>query len=273
MPILQKAEVIIFKSMPADLSELTLNLFAGSSPSMVLLPLSTIEQFTEHTLQQWLHEDEMTRLAKFPYKKRHREWLGGRLCAKQALSTYLDQQPTSSCLHERHQFKIVATETGRPFFDQLEGMDLSLPAISISHSNDFAAAMTSRVHCGIDIQYTAENLHRVKERFCTQEEERLLQQLLSHFSSLLQLTFLWSGKEAVKKMLSPYGIPGFHELHLHEIKQLGQSCATMSFIKNDNFLSIFEVAVGIYDTHYALALCCQQEKSPFPITDKRTQNA
>ena len=240
---------------------------------MVLLPLSTIEEFTEHTLQQWLHEDEMTRLAKFPYKKRHREWLGGRLCAKQALSAYLNQQPTSSYPPEHHQLKVLATETGRPFFDQLEGMDLLMPAISISHSNDFAAAMTSRVHCGIDIQYTAENLHRVKERFCTEEEERLLQQSLSHFSSLLQLTFLWSGKEAVKKMLSPYGIPGFHELHLQKIKQQGQSCATMSFIKNDDFLNSFKVAVGIYDTHYALALCCQQEKSPISTTDKKTQNA
>ncbi len=271
MPILQKEQAIIFKSMPADLSKLALGLFPDSFPSMVVLPLNTIKRLTAHTLQQWLHEKEMTRLATFSHKKRHREWLGGRLCAKQALFAYLSQHPVSSYLPEHHQFRVAVTETGRPYFDQPEDINFPMPAISISHSSDFAAAITSKTHCGIDIQYSAENLHRVKERFCTEEEEHILHQSLTHLSSLLQLTFLWSGKEAVKKMLSPYGIPGFHELHLQKIKQQGVSSATLYFIKKDESFNIFTVAVGIYNSNYALALCCQQKKQPFATTDKRTK--
>jgi len=273
VPILQKEQVIVFKSMPVDLSELVGNFFPDSFPSAVVLPLNTIEILSEPTLQQWLHEEEMIQLANFSHKKRHREWLGGRLCAKQALFTCLNQQKASSCLPEHHQFRIATTETGRPYFDQLESVTFSMPAISISHSGEFATAMVSQTNCGIDIQYSAENLHRVKERFCTEEEEHLLQQSLSHLSPLLQLTFLWSGKEAVKKMLSPYGIPGFHELHLQKIEQRGQSSAIMHFMRNDRSGSIFPVVVGIYNSSYALALCCQQGKPPLSTTNKRTKNA
>lgn len=256
MPLLQTEQVIVFKSMPKDLADLLKETFSDSPPSIVILPLSDIEKLTEQTLMQWLHGEEMIRLANFTHKKRHREWLGGRLCAKQALSIFLNQQKTQSCPLERHQYRVAATETGRPFFSQPENITFSMPKISISHSSAFAAAMVSQRHGGIDIQFSAENLLKVKEKFCTKKEEHVLHHSLPHLSPLLQLSLHWSGKEAIKKMLSPHGIPGFQELHLLKIKQQGQSSVIMYFTKDNEPENIFPVAAGIYNSNYALAVCC-----------------
>lgn len=260
MPISQKEQMITFESLPMGLSDLVRTLFPDSLASTVIMPLSTLEQQTKHTLHHWLHKKELTRLAEFSYKKRRREWLGGRLCSKQALHIFLRQQTGQDFLPDHHQSSVASAESGRPYFARLEGVDFSLPELSISHSRDFATAMTCQTHCGIDIQYPSENLHRVKEKFCTEEEEQLLLKSLSHLSPLSQLTLLWSGKEAVKKMLSPTGIPGFHELTLRKLSPQGSSNTLLYFSRSNEQNSLFPVAAGILNTCYALALCCQPGK-------------
>lgn len=238
------------------LSDLANTLFPDSSPSVVILSLHDISGQTRRTLKHWLHAEELTRLAEFAHKKRNREWLGGRLCSKQALRLFLHHQTDVPFLPEHQQARVASTEAGRPYFAPLEGIEFSFPELSISHSSEFATAMACRNHCGIDIQYPAENLHRVQQRFCTDDEEDLLRKSLSHLSLLLQLTLLWSGKEAVKKMLSPAGIPGFHELTLHKIKPQGQSDVILYFSRSNKQNSFFKVAAGILNNSYTLALCC-----------------
>ncbi len=272
MPTSNRKQVIIFESIPMGLSDLVSTLFPHSFPATVIMPLKNIEEQTKDTLEYWLHKKEITQLAGYLHKKRHKEWLGGRVCSKQALRVFLRQQTKQALLPEHHQCRVASTESGRPYFTGLEAAAFSLlefsfpefsfPELSISHSRDFATAMISRTHCGIDIQYSAENLHRVKERFCTKEEEYLLQKSLPHLSSLSQLTLLWSGKEAAKKMLSPTGIPGFHELTLQKLDPQGPSNTLLYFTRSNEQNSLFPVAAGILNTSYALALCCQPDKPP-----------
>ncbi len=262
MPISLQEQVITFESMPMGLSDLVCTLFPDSFASTVIMPLNNLEQQTKQTRHHWLHKKEITRLAEFIHKKRHREWLGGRICSKHALHIFLRQQDEQGFLPPHHQSNVASTESGRPYFARLKGVNFSFPELSISHSRDFATAMISQTHCGIDIQYPSENLHRVKEKFCTEEEDHLLQNSLSHLSSLSQLTLLWSAKEAVKKMLSPTGIPGFHELTLQKLSPQGASKAILYFSRSNGQTNNLPVAAGILDTTYALALCCQPGPPP-----------
>lgn len=260
---------MIFDSIPIVVSELVNTLFPDSAPSVVVLPLSAITREIQDSLNNWLHERELNQLAQFSYEKRHREWLGGRICAKQSLRIFLQQQDDTPFTPEHQQSRIASEESGRPYFTQLAEFAFSFPELSISHSKDFAAAMSSTTHCGIDIQYPAENLLKVKERFATTAEEFLLQESLPQLPILEQLSLLWAGKEAVKKMLSPYGMPGFHELTLHTIRHHDASHAVLYFSQANEPEKLLPVATTILASNYALALCCSLEQAR--ATNNQTQ--
>jgi phosphopantetheinyl transferase len=80
-------------------------------------------------------------------------------------------------------------------------------------------AVAASSPCGIDIQVTSDALNRVKERFCSQEEEGLLGRDLKKLQLPDHLTLLWAAKEAVKKGAELAHMPGFLDLVLAQIKE------------------------------------------------------
>jgi phosphopantetheinyl transferase len=262
MPLSLKKQTIIFTSLPVGLSSLASTLFPTSIPTAVILSLTHLSSQTPHTLTHWLHEKELTQLSGFSYQKRQREWLGGRICAKQGLHIFLQQQGKSYLLPKHHQYRVASEESGRPYFVQQDDVDFLFPHLSISHSGEYATAMISPTHCGIDIQYPAENLSRVKECFIKTKEEQLIHESLPQLSTLAQLALIWAGKEALKKMLSPTGIPGFHELTLSRVIPKNATDATLYFSGSNKYRKTFHVAAGIMNNGYSLALCCQQQPTP-----------
>jgi phosphopantetheinyl transferase len=174
-------------------------------------------------VQEWLHREEQEKLQTLHYEKRHLEWLGGRICAKQASLKYLHGNPSKSTLCAP-QLQIMTAASGRPFLDQsaMPG-DLNTPHISISHSRRYALAVAASTPCGIDIQVTSDALSRVKERFCSQEEEGLLGRDLKKLQFPDQLTLLWAAKEAVKKGAELPHMPGFLDLALTHIQDIPEA--------------------------------------------------
>jgi phosphopantetheinyl transferase len=257
MPAADKQSSIIFNPLPTGLAELTENLFPGPRPSVAILPLATVDQLNDQGLSHWLHEREKKQLTALTHTKRNREWLGGRICAKEGLRGFYHQRKEMEVLPPYPQWRIENEASGRPYFTDLTVKTFSLPELSISHSKEFAAALIWSAHCGIDIQYSSEKLLRVKERFCTEEEEQVLQDSVPQLSSMSQLTLLWAGKEAVKKMLSPKGIPGFHELILQQLTPQGGNNVVLYFARTSPPGALFSVAAGIMNNEYGLALCCQ----------------
>jgi len=262
MSMPKEKQPILFNSLPKELLYLGNTLFPDSQISIVILPLTYINTQIKQTKKQWLHKEELLKLSGFSFEKRYKEWLGGRICSKQGLYTFLQQQDPFQFIPEHQQYRIASEESGRPYFTGLKNIDFLFPELSISHSKDFATALISKTHCGIDIQYPAESLYKVKEKFSTEKEELLLQQALPELSALQQLTLLWAGKEAVKKMLSPNGIPGFHELSLQKISPHGKSTAMLGYSKTGE--KILSVAAGILNTGYGLALCCENRHPSTP---------
>jgi 4'-phosphopantetheinyl transferase EntD len=206
--------------------------------------------------QEWLHREEQERLQTLHYEKRHLEWLGGRICAKQASLQYLHDNNLpnwgqNSILSTRTlesatlcapQLQIMTAASGRPLLDNsvLPG-DLSPPHISISHSRRYALAVAASTPCGIDIQVTSDALGRVKERFCSQEEEGLLGHELEGLQLPDRLTLLWAAKEAVKKGAELARMPGFLDLALTHIE-----------ISAKNSIRPFAVTAGLADCLFTL---------------------
>ena len=178
--------------------------------------------------QDWLHGTEQEKLSTLHYQKRHLEWLGGRICAKQAARQYLlhgsQGNPSEpATLHAPH-LLITSAPSGRPLLDPgILPEDLNKPHLSISHSRRYALAVAASTPCGIDIQATSDALGRVQDRFCAREEEELLGRHLQKLQPSDHLTLLWAAKEAVKKATDFDRMPGFLDLALTHIQSISET--------------------------------------------------
>ena len=188
--------------------------------------------------QEWLHRREEEKLQTLHYTKRHLEWLGGRICAKEASLQYLhannlvswgqnsilSPRTLSSATLRAPLLQIMSSASGRPFLDpNVLPEVLSMPHISISHSRGYALAVAASTPCGIDIQAESKALVRVKDRFCSRTEEELLGNRLKQLQQSARLTLLWVAKEAVKKGTLSERMPGFLDLTLTHIESIPET--------------------------------------------------
>ncbi len=206
--------------------------FAWAQIQTAMLDLDQLRALTGNNQEkalcrEWLQQKEEKKLQTLHYDKRHIEWLGGRICAKQAARHYLlagggqgnlGNMPGRAALHASN-ILVMSGASGRPFLAH-SGLpeDPPLPHISISHSRRYGVAVAASSHCGIDIQAGSDSLIRVKDRFCSREEEAILGQDLKELQESDHLTLLWAAKEAVKKGAFLERMPGFLDLALTSIE-------------------------------------------------------
>ena len=101
---------------------------------------------------------------------------------------------------------IYYTETRKPFI----GRELNT-FISISHSKNYCAFGTSSTELGIDIEEVSPRIERIASRFVSNEETKFIGE-----HSILDLTKLWTMKEAMFKLNNRTGIEFKSELIIDE---------------------------------------------------------
>jgi 4'-phosphopantetheinyl transferase EntD len=248
---------------PASLRRTAADIF-GASPSAAILlrqPEGAGDQeFLLHhpAVAALLHPSEIARFNEYRYAKRRAEYLTGRLCAKLALALFWtaqgdDRPPVPA------EVEIVNGATGRPQVNIAGWTTQPLPQISISHGGEYGAAIAVAVPCGIDIQEHKEALLRVRDRYCTAGEFRLLEESLTAWEPLAALALLWAAKEAAKKTLSFWRMPGFHELELRSPVLPAADCHLLTLTVNRAATdwrmpaTVRVVATRLAD--YSLAIC------------------
>ena len=170
----------------------------------------------EMVIDRYLSLQEQGYWGRLTSGKRKREWLGGRFAAKYVAAKVLSQAGNNV---DWYRLAFIYDKMGRPFI-VADDKTVSLPDISISHSVDLAVSMAvSKGRCGIDIQKITDRIERIRERFCTTQEEQVL---FSFFSGIYKqhavvLTKLWAAKEALRKVAKDSILPGFLQLELKEI--------------------------------------------------------
>jgi phosphopantetheinyl transferase len=220
------------------------------SPELVLINLEKLQrQLTSDDLDPaaYLAPRELATYHQFKYQKRQIEWLGGRLAAKQAVLRTKGQELAGPAMRE---WSICADEHGKPFFKSLGN---NQPSLSISHSHGLALAMTvNERDCGLDLQKISEATIRVKEKFCTRTEERIITSLdLPNNNPATGLTLLWSAKEALRKARGGHPLTGFTAMRLTEVVRPNMHCWLFTMeIKNEKHL----IPTFFYED-FAIALC------------------
>lgn len=211
-----------FNRLPSCLSALTKQHFPALHLQSMMINTANLDGLTDQQAQQicrqWLSDEERRQLQELLLPKRRKEWLGGRICAKQAALDFLAATAQGQqALLRVQDLKILSAPSGRPFLETLPAATPP-PRISISHSGSFAVATATSMACGIDIQETRDTLTRVRDQFCTQEERALLTTRLPQLlPPAAHLTLLWAAKESIRKAISSIPMPGFLTIHLRDI--------------------------------------------------------
>ncbi|GEM_PF-2438305 len=187
----------------------------GASCALALVTLAELTPFLPAgrdpaSGERFLSREEEESLARFSLEKRRREWLGGRLAAKCAVSRLLgSEKPAWPAIG------IGAAEDGRPLVRTQPGLHLS-----ISHSGPLAGALAATTACGFDLQELTGRLLALRSRFLSRPEEALLaRELLPRAGTIGALTLLWSAKEAIRKLMPLAPLLGFLEMTLLEVRQ------------------------------------------------------
>jgi holo-[acyl-carrier protein] synthase len=177
-----------------------------------------MQKLGEEKVVAYLNSREQEYLSRLTSGKRKREWLGGRFAAKYAAAEVLSE---NGGIIPWYNLAIVTDENGRPFLATAKNRS-ALPDISISHSGGLAAAMAvNKGLCGIDIQVVTPQVVKVRERFCTTDEEQVLYSYFraSYTKHVISLTKLWAAKEALRKIANTASLPGFLALELTGINE------------------------------------------------------
>ncbi|MBC8207586.1 MAG: 4'-phosphopantetheinyl transferase superfamily protein [Desulfobulbaceae bacterium] len=248
---------------------------AGTTIHPCLIDLNKLGKITDHwglmqISPQWLGHAELEILKTFQLRKRQLEWLGGRICAKEAARAFLATHPQAGSLTAQ-QLWIKKLDSGRPVLEISEAHRITgdLPDLSISHSGQHGITIAAGSSCGVDIQQITPTLERTRERFATPAELNIIQQTWPSSTELEQLALLWSAKEALKKAVGQKRMPGFLELILRTAQPKPKALGLLTFNRRDlPHLPLPQVAASLLSANYALALCAQT-----PVTRKPQDHA
>jgi 4'-phosphopantetheinyl transferase EntD len=259
---LPKTQSTMFTDIfPVRLSESLRKIFDPTpfSPAVIsMIPAADEIEFG------FLCPEEYAQLQKYKLPKRRSEFLSGRLCAKLAVSRYLEE--SLRIRPGMEQIEICNNENGRPFLCLHPEQPFAVPEISISHSSGYAAAIAARHRCGIDIQKQDKSLIKVQEKFCADREYTLLRKSIREGDKLRRLALLWSAKEAIQKTFSiEKGVISFSSIRLQRGEETAGGCTIFSFLlppksslsTKENIIKV--VAVTLAD--YAIAVSISGDKS------------
>jgi 4'-phosphopantetheinyl transferase len=153
---------------------------------------------------------------------RNRQWLAGR-AALDALDIDLSQ--------------VVKDDFGKPY---LRGQGKH---ISMSHCNQYAAAITSKALVGIDVEEITPRIERISKRFVHDDEW----EFIDDKSRLQMLYVLWSAKEALYKLYGRKAVDFKNHMIAKPFKLGKHGFFQMDFLKETQ--ETYTIQYEIYDNH------------------------
>lgn len=173
-------------------------------------------------------------LSRFRSVKRKREWVTGRIAAKEAFLNYTGL----FC-------EILAGDQGEPVVVSSNDTDIRGVSLSISHSGGVAAAVVSCEKIGFDLESVEKRPNSFLNFYYTGDEKEFLSKSKDCDESV---TSLWTAKEAVSKLLGKGGQLNFKTIETHRESALiagepsgislyrhidREFCFTLAYRKND----------------------------------------
>lgn len=166
-----------------------------------------------------LHPKELEYFLTLKFERRIKSYLAGRYSAKRAISFFVKDENLDRILIEQGIFH-------QPIVVHPNKKNIQ---VSITHCDDLGAAIafSEELAMGIDIERISDDRKNVLEAQFTVREKALIKFL--PYSYEVGLTFLWTAKEALSKILKTGLTAPFHIFEINKIE-----------IKNSAIISFFE---------------------------------
>lgn len=100
---------------------------------------------------------------------------------------------------------------------------------SLSHSQDYAAAVCAKGNLGVDIEAYRPKIERIAPKFVHQNEVKFL----SHLENIKGLTRLWTAKEAVYKALKTAGLSFSEQIEIMPFDLIATTGTAKVYLRND----------------------------------------
>lgn len=160
----------------------------------------------QYRLTEWLTLGELRLFSRFRSPRRQRDWLAGRLAAKQLLQRSLLGAQHTSPLRDFLKVEVLQDADGAP---ELRLPQISALALSIAHSAGHALAAVGRssMLMGVDLERVRLVRADLARRILSERENAQ-----SRFSS--DLLVFWALKEAARKAHRRRPLPPFREIEV-----------------------------------------------------------
>lgn len=204
--------------------------------SQTRLGLWKIDEGSEELKKQAkLDAVEEVQYNSFKSEIRKKQWLSYRILLKKMLSPF----PVA----------LEYDDYGKPHLKN------NGPYLSISHSGDYSAVITSKVHpVGIDIECLKERIYRISHKFLRTEED----QNIGETNRLEKLYIVWGAKEALYKIYGRPEIEFQRDISVDSFDYLcsgkGRCMASMKTPEGLEKFSIFYEKISGYMLVYALKM-------------------
>ncbi len=189
--------------------------------ALVEWAIGEIDMLDSH--ESILNLEEINQLNSFGSAQRKREFNAGRHLKHQVFGEKL----------------IIYGENGKPRFDN---SDIT---IGISHSAHWALFAHARIPFGCDIEEVSDRIIPISERFCSSDEL----ELFAGEVGVVQLTQLWSCKEALYKLINIKGIHWKNQMRCIAISgtkfTFAVETGTENLIVNCNIVHVKNVILSI----------------------------
>lgn len=192
--------------------------------SEVTLPATISLGYFPETYQEiikFLHHQEKEYLASLRFEKRRKSYLIGRYIAKMAISKLVKEE----CLQK------ISISSG-VFNQPIVNYAMPNIQVSLTHSDNFSGAIAflEGHPMGIDLELINNDGHNIDalETYTTSKEKDLVDKLPYNYET--KLTFLWTIKEALSKVLKTGLMTPFNLFQVNKIDLFPEYC--LSYYQN-----------------------------------------
>lgn len=136
--------------------------------------------------------------------------------------------------------KIIKDKFGKPHLDN------SNKFISLSHSQDYFAAIISDIRVGIDIQKRHKKIHKIEHKFISEKEALRLDQNSIEDSHHI----FWGAKEAMYKAYGRKSIRFKENMYLYPFKVFDKNLSIKGWLRKDQENQEYDIFVKIIDDYF-----------------------
>lgn len=191
------------------------------------------ESATELLDRLTLDEEEKQELSLIKGEGRRREWLAARLLIHHIVGS-TDRLP------------LRKDEYGKPYIASIDRY------LTLSHSDDMAAAMIADIPCGIDIQKPVDKIRRLVPKYCSAKETKAI-----YGSKALEtMHIIWGAKECMYKAYGKRALDYRKHLYVLDAREL-MIKPTTGRLKKNKFVQEYEIGAE-YVLDYILTYCFEK---------------